>query len=117
MNIIKELVYILGFSLIGQSISYILKIPVPGSVIGLVLFFLSLQFKIVKLEKVDKTSKFLTDNLAVFFIPAGVAIMVNFKYIKDTWLLILLICLFSTIISLIVVGKITQYLIHKGDKK
>lgn len=116
MNIFKQLTYILIFSIVGQSISKFINILVPGSVIGLILFFLCLQFNILELKKVDATSKFLTENLAILFIPAGVGIMVNFYYIKDKWIPILLICLFSTILSLIVVGKITQYLLHRGDK-
>ena len=79
MNILIELTYILGFSFLGQTISKTTGIPVPGSVIGLILFFLSLQFKIIKLEGVEKTSNFLTDNLAILFIHAGVAIISNFN--------------------------------------
>ncbi|WP_064607537.1 CidA/LrgA family protein [Streptobacillus moniliformis] len=117
MKIIIGLLYILFFSFIGQSLSKIINLPIPGSVIGLILFFLALQFKIVKLESVETTSKFLVDNLAILFIPAGVGIMISFKHIKDIWVSILLICLFTTILSLVVVGKLTQHLISKGDKK
>ncbi|CAM3149207.1 CidA/LrgA family protein [Streptobacillus ratti] len=117
MKIIMELSYILFFSFIGQSLSKIINLPIPGSVIGLILFFLALQFKIVKLESVETTSKFLVDNLAILFIPAGVGIMISFKHIKDIWVSILLICLFTTILSLVVAGKLTQHLISKGDKK
>ncbi|CAM3073070.1 CidA/LrgA family protein [Streptobacillus felis] len=117
MKIIIELLYILTFSFIGQGLSKILNLPIPGSVIGLILFFLALQYNIVKLEKVETTSKFLVDNLAMLFIPAGVGIMVSFKYIQNIWVSILLISLFTTILSLVLVGKLTQYLISKGDKK
>ncbi|WP_156299410.1 CidA/LrgA family protein [Streptobacillus canis] len=117
MKIIKQLAYILAFSYIGVSISKITNIPVPGSVIGLILFFMALQFKLIRLEKVEETSRFLTENLAVLFIPAGVAIMISFKYIKDSWMIILGICLITTIISLIFTGKLVQYLINKGEGK
>ena len=117
MNILIELTYILGFSFLGQTISKTTGIPVPGSVIGLILFFLSLQFKIIKLEGVEKTSNFLTDNLAILFIPAGVAIISNFNKIKNIWVLLAIICFVSTIISLIFVGRLTQHLIKRGEKK
>ena len=116
MNILIELTYILGFSFLGQTISKTTGIPVPGSVIGLILFFLSLQFKIIKLEGVEKTSNFLTDNLAILFIPAGVAIISNFNKIKNIWVLLAIICFVSTIISLIFVGRLTQHLIKRGEK-
>ena len=117
MDIILELTYIMGFSFLGQSITKLTGIPVPGSVVGLILFFLALQFKIVKLDGVETTSKFLTDNLAILFIPAGVAIITNFSKIRDIWFILAIICFVSTIISLIFVGKLTQHLIHRGDKK
>ena len=116
MNILIELTYILGFSFLGQTISKTTGIPVPGSVIGLILFFLSLQFKIIKLEGVEKTSNFLTDNLAILFIPAGVAIISNFNKIKNIWILLAIICFVSTIISLIFVGRLNQHLIKRGEK-
>lgn len=116
MNILIELTYILGFSFLGQTVSKTTGIPVPGSVIGLILFFLSLQFKIIKLEGVEKTSNFLTDNLAILFIPAGVAIISNFNKIKNIWVLLAIICFISTIISLIFVGRLTQHLIKRGEK-
>ncbi len=117
MKIIIELLYILFFSFIGQSLSKIINLPIPGSVIGLIIFFLALQFKLVKLENVETTSKFLIDNLAILFIPAGVGIMISFKHVQEIWVSILLICLFTTLLSLVIVGKFTQYLISKGDKK
>lgn len=116
MNIIKELIYIMGFSYIGNAISNITKIPMPGSVIGLILFFIFLQFKILKIEKVEKTSNFLLNNLGMLFIPAGVGIMVNFKYISDIWMIILLISIVTTIFSLIFVGLFTQYLLKERGK-
>lgn len=117
MDILIQITYILGFSLIGQYITLLTKLPIPGSVIGLILFFIALKTKIVKLHKVEATSKFLNDNLALFFVPAGVGILVNFQYIKDTWLIILLICFITTLISLVVVGLITQFLLNKGGDK
>lgn len=115
MEIIKQLTYIFTFSFIGQSVSKYFDISIPGSIIGLILFFICLKFKLVKIEKVENTSKFLMDNLGILFIPAGVAIMLNFHKIKDTWLILFVICLITTIISLIVVAKFTQYLIEKRD--
>lgn len=45
MKLYVQFMIILIFSLIGEAISTLLHLPVPGSIIGLVLLFLALEFK------------------------------------------------------------------------
>ena len=44
----------------------------PGSVLGMLLLFLALQLKLVKVHQIDSPARALTDNMGLFFIPAGV---------------------------------------------
>lgn len=70
-----EAFYILFFYFTGEFISYFIDGFIPGSVIGMVLLFLALAFKIVKPNKVKKLSTLLTENMGLFFLPAGVGLM------------------------------------------
>lgn len=115
MKLYKELTYILGFSFIGHIISTMLKLPIPSSIIGLLLFFIALKTKIIKIEKVEKTSNFFIESLPILFVPAGVKIITVFHHIENIWFKIFLVCLITTIISLIVVGIFMEFLIKRRE--
>lgn len=108
MDIYKQLLYILSFSLLGEVLSKVFTLPIPGSVIGMLLLFLALQFKLLKVKDVETVGGFLLGNLSILFLPAGVGIMVYFPVIKDTWWLLLIISLLTTAFTIGFVGLIVQ---------
>lgn len=98
------------FSLIGEVISILIAsfIAIPGSVIGLVLLFLALQLNVLKVEQVDEVGTWLTSNMGIFFVPAGVGLMTNFGVLADTWWQLLVIMVVTTILMMVFVGKVVQ---------
>lgn len=58
--------YILLFYLVGSIVSSLTGNIVCGSVIGMVLLFAALYFKIIERQNVSGASKFLLDNMAAF---------------------------------------------------
>ncbi|AKC96043.1 hypothetical protein VC03_06125 [Sneathia vaginalis] len=118
MNVYKEIMYILIFSLIGELFSKGLKLPIPGSVIGMLILFAFLEFNILKMKKIEKVGEFLLENLGILFVPAGVGIMVKFNFIKEIWLSFFVIAIFTTIFSLIITVKIVEIVKQKfeGDE-
>lgn len=110
MKIIKQLSWIFLFSLIGEVLSILIAsfIAIPGSVIGLVLLFLALQLNVLKVEQVDEVGTWLTSNMGIFFVPAGVGLMTNFGVLADTWWKLLIIMVVTTILMMIFVGKVVQ---------
>lgn len=110
MKIIKQLSLIFLFSLIGEVLSILIAsfIAIPGSVIGLVLLFLALQLNVLKVEQVDEVGTWLTSNMGIFFVPAGVGLMTNFGVLADTWWQLLVIMVVTTILMMVFVGKVVQ---------
>ena len=110
MKIINQLSWIFLFSLIGEVLSILIAsfIAIPGSVIGLVLLFLALQLNVLKVEQVDEVGTWLTSNMGIFFVPAGVGLMTNFGVLANTWWQLLIIMVVTTILMMIFVGKVVQ---------
>lgn len=120
MKIIKQLFWIFLFSLIGEGVSALLAniVEVPGSVIGMVLLFLALHFDWLKLEQVDEVGNWLTDNMAIFFVPAGVGLMTNFDLLADVWLELLIIMLVTVAVMMTFVGLTVQKMMgDSADEK
>lgn len=110
MRIIKQLFWIFLFSLVGEGLSTFLVeiVEIPGSVIGMILLFLALHFNLIKLEQVEGVGNWLTDNMAIFFVPAGVGLMTNFGLLADVWLQLLIIMVVTVAVMMAFVGKIVQ---------
>lgn len=101
---------ILGLLGIGNLISRSINGLVPGSVLGMMLMYAGLQTKIIKSELVASTANALTGNMALFFVPAGVGIMVAFDILAKSWHEILFISLVSTICVIAAVGLTQQWM-------
>ena len=108
MKIIKGIFFILLFYFIGESISYLIHGFVPGSVLGMILLFLSLYFKIVKPADVGDVANAFTKNMAIFFIPAGAGLISSFGILSKFWVSIIIICSVSTILVIAIVGLVQQ---------
>lgn len=110
---LKSLIYIFCFLFLGELIHYFLNIPIAGNIIGMLLIFLALFFKLIKIEDVKPASDFLVKYLVVFFIPYGVGLMVYANLIAEYWIPVSVAVILSTLLSLYATGAIYQ----KLDKK
>lgn len=110
MKIIKQFFWIFLFSLLGEGTSILISnfVAIPGSVIGMILLFIALHFNWLKLSQVDEVGTWLTDNMAIFFIPAGVGLMTNFDLLADVWLQLLIIMVVTVTVMMWFVGTIVQ---------
>ncbi len=119
MRIIKQLFWIFLFSLLGTLISAAIAdiVAIPGSVIGMVLLFFALHFNWLKLEQVDEVGTWLTDNMAIFFVPAGVGLMTNFDVLAESWLQLLIIMVVTTAVMMWFVGRIVQKIMSLAKTK
>ena len=111
-----EAFYILFFYFTGEFISYFIVGFIPGSVIGMVLLFLALAFKVVKPNKVKKLSTLLTENMGLFFLPAGVGLMNSLGIISQYWVVIVTASVVSTILVIASVALIQQKLGKETDE-
>lgn len=116
MKYLKQLLIILAFCFVGEILNNVLPFPIPASIYGIVLMFLALQFKVVKLESVNETSKFLIEIMPVMFIPAAAGLINSWSLISSSWLPYLVITLSTTIFVMVVSGYVTQIFAKKEEK-
>lgn len=115
MKKIQEFLIILLISFIGEMLSILIPLPVPGSVYGLVLMLLALICKIIKIDQVRSTSKFLIEIMPIMFIPAGVGLMISFETLKPILLEVVVITIITTILVMGVSGTIAQLIVSKKN--
>ena len=116
MKYIKQLAIIILVCFAGELVRYIVPLPVPGSIWGLVLMFVLLVTGVIKLEKVEKTADFLVDCMPIMFVPGGVGLMRSWSTLKSMLPAAICSIVLVTPFVMLVTGKVTQKLIEKGDR-
>ena len=117
MKIILQIGIILGICFLGEAIELILPFPFPASVIGMILLFVLLCTGCLKQEHVKEKSDFLLQNMAFFFIPAGVGILSHYDALKDSILPLFAVCLLTTIITFAVTAFTVKGIIRLQKAK
>ena len=116
MKLFREAIIIFGIYLMGELISGLLNLPIPGNILGMLILLVLLWTKIIKVDQIDTVANFLLDHLAFFFIPAGVGLMTSVGIIKDTWAKLIIVCIVTTIVIIASTGLIVQFVSKKISK-
>ena len=119
MKYIRQFLWILLFSFAGELLKFVIPLPVPASIYGLLLLLLALVTGILRLESVKETSKFLIEIMALMFIPAAVGLLESWEALSGILIQVLTATVVSTVLVMGVSGMVTQALIRKkqGGKR
>jgi len=117
VKLFREALIILGIYLLGELLSKSLNLPIPGNILGMIILFILLCTKVIKVDNISTVTSFLLDHLSFFFIPAGVGLMASIGIIKSTWWQLLVVCISTTIIMIGVTGIIVQGISRSTKKK
>ena len=105
---ILTIALLLSFQLAGIVIAAITGAPVPGSVIGMVLFLFALMTVNGLLEKTLPVVNVLLAHFALLFVPAGVGIIEYGDVILREWLPISAAILGSSVLALTTTVLVTR---------
>ena len=95
---------------LGELIVYFIEIPLPGNILGMILIFVALKLKLIKLEAVKPASDMLIQYLMLFFVPFGVGLLAYFDFIKMHWSVLMVAAGVSTLITLYITAIVQQKL-------
>lgn len=106
--ILKAFLVIFSCLFIGQVVIALTDLPLPPSIIGLVVLFIALQTGVVQLATVEKLAKVLMDYLVLLVIPACISIMQYLDIIRDDlWVLIVAVSLSTVLVLISTAGSYT----------
>ena len=117
MNYIFQLALIFGVSFVGEVLNALLPFPIPASVYGLIILFLLLCTKIVKVEQIETVSGFMISIMPIFFIEPTVGIMNSYGLVKGKVAVLFLAAFISFAAVLAVTGLTAQFFIRLNKKK
>ena len=91
---------------------YFIPLPIPGSIYGLILMFVLLLAKVIKVEHVKETGEFLIEIMPPMFIPAAVGLIVTWSDLKAILVPVLVITCITTVFVMVVTGRTAQAVMH-----
>ena len=117
MKYLRQFFIIMLISLLGEALKWLIPLPIPASIYGLVLMLLALCTGVITVDKVEEASTFLIEIMPVMFIPASVGLLDSWGALKDIILPIGAIIVITTIVVMGLTGKITQGIIRMEKRK
>ncbi len=114
MKYLRQFLIIMLFSFIGEGLNYIIPFPIPASIYGLVLLFVSLMTGVIKLDDVRDVGRFLIEIMPIMFVPAGVGLMTSWNVLKPELIPVIVIMIVSTILVMGIAGKMTEFVIRRN---
>lgn len=117
MKFLRQFMIILLLSFLGEVLKMFIPLPIPASVYGLVLMLACLMTGVLKTSQVKDAAFFLIEIMPVMFIPAGVGLLTAWGILKPVCVPIILITVITTVVVMIVTGRVTQAVIRMDRKK
>lgn len=116
MKYLKQFLVILVIAFIGEVLKYIIPLPIPASIYGLIILFMGLLTGLIKIEQVREAGKFLIEIMPVMFIPAAVGLLESWGVLQPMFLPVIIITLVSTVVVMAATGISSQFIIRHSQK-
>ena len=101
----------------GVLIVNLTNLIIPPSIIGLILLWLTLRLKLMKLEYIQDGAGFLIAFLTLFFIPSTVGIVEYPELLTLQGLYLVVAVILSTLLAMFVSGRMCQWIERKEQVK
>ena len=117
MKYIKQFFIIILISFLGEVCRYVIPLPIPASIYGLVILLAALETGVLPLGAVRDTAKFLIEIMPLMFIPAAVGLMDSYVDLIGFLVPVLVITFLTTVFVMIGAGRAAQFVIRWERKR
>ena len=113
MKYISQILIIISITVAAELIKFIIPLPIPASIYGLVGLFLLLKTGLLKLNAVEDVADFLMGIMSLILVPASVSFISNLDAMAALLVPVLLMGLVGTVVIMGVTGRVSQWLIRR----
>ena len=117
MKYLPQALLVFLFTCLGELLHYLIPVPIPASIYGMILLFLALFTGIVPLKAVKEAGSFLTSILPVLFVVATVGLIDHWELLRSALLPIALILILTTLLTFAISGWIAQWITDRKEKR
>lgn len=118
MKYLHEAVIIAAVTFAAEIAKYLIPMPVPASIYGLILLFLLLKCGALKLEQIEHVGGLLLELMPLLLVPASVSVLTVLDMIQGMLLPVLIMGFAGTVVVMMVTGMVSQALVRRdGEEK
>lgn len=108
---------LLACQLAGEVVTRLLRLPVPGPVLGMVILFCALLVRRQVPDDLSAVTGGLLHNLSLLFVPAGVGVMLHAQLLVENWVALSAALLLSAVITIVVTGVVMTWALRLTQEK
>lgn len=111
---LATLLILFSFLFLGNQLNRIVFF-IPGPILGMLLFLLALQLKIIPYTLIQEFSRHLVAHMSLFLIPVSVSMLLLFEDFRSSLLPMLLVLLLSLLFTLSLTGAAAGYFSRSAE--
>lgn len=113
MKYVRQMTIIFTAALLGELLRFLLPLPVPPSIYGLLLLFFALHFRVVRVDQVKESAELLIELMPLLFVAPAVAVLPYFGILRPILFRFVIAVAVSTALIMGAAGLATQYVIRR----
>ena len=117
MKLIKQFTIIIFFSFLGEVLHWLIPFPIPASIYGIMILFVLLERKVLRIDDVREVSDFLIFIMPLLFIPPAVGLIDVWNELRASLTAYATIIIAVTLIVMVSTGRITQWFLQNQKEK
>jgi holin-like protein len=111
----RPFVVLMGYAIAGEAIARTGHLPIPGSVIGLLLLLAVITLRNRVSSELQSGARALLARLPLLFVPAGVGIVAHLRLIRAEWLPIGAAIVGSSLLAIVATAATARF-VERGEK-
>lgn len=115
MIILIQILIIMSFYGLGETIVRLTRLPLPGSVIGLTLILLALHLRLLKPTYLRQGAHGLLSRMLLFFVPAVPVIIDHPEFASMLGVRLMLVVALGTVLVMGVTAAVVQWVADADD--
>lgn len=113
IKILLQISVLFVFYYIGEAIQSLFSLFIPGSIIGMLLFFALLAGKVIREEWVSEGIDYFMKDLPIFFVPVTVGVIEYLHFFYGKGSLMIPLVILSTFLVIAAGSIVTSKLLEK----
>lgn len=114
---VLQVILLFFISMAMNQLAELLHLPIPGSILGIIVIFALLKTNVIKLTWIEQGANLLLAELLLFFIPSAVGIMKYIPLLESDGVRILVVVVSSTFIVMLSSGLIASQITKRKESK
>lgn len=115
--IVLQVAVLFFISLAMNFLAKWLHLPIPGTILGIIVLFILLKMNVIKLSWIEQGANWLLAELLLFFIPAAVGVMNYMSLLEHDGVRILLVVISSTVVVMASSGLVATRISKRKEHR